>query len=190
MFGMLYWKQSLEKKLILCLIGILMIGSHNLLAQGKIIFFNVSQGKLIQAKIGDQLSVVYKGYLGQTETYKNTLTEIKDSSFVLGMPASVLNPNQSSQELQHKEIRYADVIAFRRIGLGRVMLKTSLSLSATIGTIILLKNLYAQNKVSDLGKIGISIGVGLGLNALINMAMPDKPNHKMKEGWEIRVLKD
>jgi hypothetical protein len=61
---------------------------------------------------------------------------------------------------------------------------------ATVGTILVLKQLYAQNNVSDLGKIGISIGVGLGLNRLINIALPDKPNHKMKDGWEIKPIKD
>jgi hypothetical protein len=82
------------------------------------------------------------------------------------------------------------VIAFRRSGLGRTMLKSTLTIGSAVGSFILLNSLYGRNNISDFGKIGISIGIGLSLSMIINLALPDKPNHKMEEGWEIKILKD
>ncbi|MDZ4669013.1 MAG: hypothetical protein SGJ00_14190 [bacterium] len=158
-------------------------------AQNKILFLNPVQGKIIKAKEGDQLSVLYRGYLGQTEYFKNTLTEIKDSSFVLGIQFG-LNPAAVGQTFQYKEIKYTDIVAFRRSSLGRTLLKSGLSLGAVITSILLLNRMYTQSEISDFGKIGISFGVGIGVNLLINLAIPDKPKHKVSEGWQINPIKE
>ncbi|MCF8445445.1 MAG: hypothetical protein K9H61_00505, partial [Bacteroidia bacterium] len=135
-----------------------------------------------------------KGYLGQTEYFKNTLTEIKDSSFVLGVPIFRRNGgnmgNEIDQQFQCKEIRYLDVIAFRKASIGRNVFKSTLTLGAAVGTVFLFDKLYQKNQVSTFAKIGISIGVGLSLNYLINLAIPEKPNHKMTDGWQINPLKE
>jgi hypothetical protein len=168
--------------------------SANLLGQNSLIFLNPSQGKLIKAKEGDILSIRYKGYLGQTEYFKNTLTEIKDSSFVLGVPIFREHGgnlgNGMDQPFQCKEIRYIDVVAFRRAGIGRNVLKSTLTLGVAVGSVLLFDKLYQKNQVSTFAKIGVSIGVGISLNYLINLALPEKPNHKMTDGWQINPLKE
>jgi hypothetical protein len=162
---------------IICLLFM----SKLLLAQEHIVFIQQQNGKIIQAKLGDQLSIKYRGYLGQTETFKQTLTAINDSSFVLGFQFL-------GQELNaYKKIKYQDIIAFRRIGLGRTILKTSLSLGSAVGLILLLDRTY-KNETFNLGlggRIGLSVGLGMGMSLLINGILPEKPNHFVKDGWQI-----
>lgn len=191
---MCHWESFAQKKyfcLVLLFVGLV---PANLLGQNSLIFLNPSHGKLIKAKEGDVLSIRYKGYLGQTEYFKNTLTEIKDSSFVLGVPIFRRNGgnmgNEIDQQFQCKEIRYLDVIAFRKASIGRNVFKSTLTLGAAVGTVFLFDKLYQKNQVSTFAKIGISIGVGLSLNYLINLAIPEKPNHKMTDGWQINPLKE
>lgn len=175
--GQLYIKSRIK------IIGIfyLLFCANALFAQEHIMFIQEQKGKVIQAKLGDQLSVKYRGYLGQTESFKQTLTEIDDSSFVLGFQFL-------GQELNaYKKIKYEDIIAFRRISLGRTILKTSLSLGSAVGVILLLDRTY-KNEAYSLGlggRIGLSVGLGLGMNLLINGLLPDKPKYQVKEGWQI-----
>ncbi len=165
----------------------------NLAIAQKIVFIHAGDGKIIEAKEGDVLSIQYRGYLGQTETFKNTLTSIKDSSFVLGI--DLIDPSspmamKMGQQMQAKEIRYADVMAFRRMSVGRVFLKSTLTTGAAIGTILVLSSLYKSNNISDMGKIGISLGAGLSVNALINLILPERPKYRMSAGWQINPIKE
>jgi hypothetical protein len=190
---MCHRKSNTQAKKGFAILICLLISVSQLAAQNKIIFINSTQGKLIRAKEGDMLSLKYKGYLGQTETFKNTLSFIGDSSFTIGIPMMSANGilgNNIEKQFQYKEIRYQDILAFRRSSVGRTLLKSSLSLGAAIGSFLLLNSMYERNNVSDFGKIGISIGIGLTLNMVINLSLPDKPNHKMEEGWEIKVIKE
>lgn len=170
-------------KRVIIVFGFLVCWIATSYAQEQILFVNQAKGKVFQAKLGDQLSIKYRGYLGQTETFKQTLTEINDSSFVLGYAflGSALIPN--------KEIKYTDIIAFRRIGLGRVILKTTLSLGTAVGVILLLDRTYKSNDFSLAGKFGISFGVGLGVNLLLNGLLPDNPKYQTKEGWQIYPIR-
>ena len=176
---MCYWKLCFNRKLIFLLWTCLMHHPAKLLAQEQMVFIYQEKGKIIQAKLGDQLSIKYRGYLGQTEYFKQTLTEIKDSSFVLGY--SFLGP----ELLPNKEIKYSDIIAFRRIGLGSVVLKTTLSLGSAVGVILLLDRTYKNKEFSMAGRIGISAGLGIGLNLIINSIFPEKPKYHVKDGWRI-----
>lgn len=192
MFKMRHWKSLIKTSKCTCLLVAFICLTQMLYAQ-RIVFINAGNGKLIEAKEGDVLSIQYHGYLGQTETFKNTLTEIKDSSFVLGI--QLMDPNnpmanKMGQQMQMKEIRYCDVVGFRRMGIGRVLLKSTLTTGAAIGTILVLNALYRDNAISDFGKIGISLGVGLSVNTLINLLLPERPNHFMQEGWQINPLKE
>jgi hypothetical protein len=186
-------KSFTQAQKITAIIIYMLLLASGIFAQNQIVFINPSQGKLIKAKEGDMLSIRYTGYLGQTETFKNTLTFVSDSTFTLGIPMmgtnGLFSPNLEKQ-FMFKEIRCQDVIAFRRSGLGRTMLKSTLTIGSAVGSFILLNSLYGRNNISDFGKIGISVGIGLSLSMIINLALPDKPNHKMEEGWEIKILKD
>ncbi|MCG9881198.1 MAG: hypothetical protein MH472_11420, partial [Bacteroidia bacterium] len=172
-------RQSDIKVRVIFLSLVLSFGTlFSCLAQDKIVFKNNVSGKVIKARLGDQISVRYKGYLGQTESYKHTLTEIYDSSFVLGV--NFMGPDLS----QAKEIQYKDIIAFRRMSLGRVFLKSTLSLGSAVATIIVLDRLYKEQSLSFGQRIGVSLGVGLGVNILINAILSEKPKYQVKDGWE------
>ncbi|MCE2740213.1 MAG: hypothetical protein LW669_01870 [Sphingobacteriales bacterium] len=176
---MCHWRLYFKNRIIFILFVLLLSEPKSLLAQEQIVFFHEQKGKIIQAKLGDQLSIKYRGYLGQTENFKQTLTEIKDSSFVLGY--SLLGPDI----LLYKEIKYSDILAFRRIGLGSVILKTTLSLGSAVGAIFLLDRTYKNNDFNLAGRIGISVGLGVGMNLIINSIFPDKPKYQVKEGWKV-----
>lgn len=174
-----------EKHLILLFLLVFNLVSITSSGQNVILFMNTKSGVVLKAKPGDQISVLYKGYLGQTEYYKHTLFEIKDSTFILGNPLQ----GKGSQSLlpAYKEIKYSDVIAFRRMGIGRTLLKSTLSLGAAIGTLLVLDRLYTNNQVNNFAKIGISMGVGLGLRFGIDALLPEKPKYFIKDGWELKA---
>jgi len=176
-------KLYFKSRLIIYTLFWLLVSTTAAFAQEQSIFIQQQKGKVIQAKLGDQLSIKYRGYLGQTETFKQTLTEINDSSFTLGY--SFLGPEITT----YKEIKYADIISFRRIGLGRVILKTTLSLGTAFGVIWFLDRTYKNNDYSLGGRIGISVGVGVGMNLLINALLPEKPKYNVKDGWQIYPIK-
>ncbi len=161
--------------------------------QSSLLFLNPQQGKLKTANYGDQLSIRYRGYLGQTEQYKNTLSEITDSSIILGFYMPDLKPGTTDKlgklGLSHKEILLRDVVAFRRISPGRNLLKSSLSLGSALGAIFLLNSLYQSNQFSTGFKFGISLGIGLGTNFLINQLLPETPKYKMIDGWKVESVK-
>jgi hypothetical protein len=185
-------KSSVKTKNIIKTIVVLILLISSVNAQ-QIVFINPEKGKIIHVNEGEILSVRYRGYLGQTEYFKNTLTEIRDSSFILGFPlgnGSGLLGAKIDQQMQIKEVKYADIIAFRRISVGRNIIKSTLTTGVAIGSFLLLSKLYEGNKISNFGKIGISLGVGLSINMLINIALPDKPKHQIKDGWQIKNLKE
>lgn len=187
------WKPITKTRKGCYLLILTFIISSIAFSQSSILFIQPNQGKLIKAKPGDQLSISYKGYLGQTETYINILTEISDTTFVLGFIGnqnSFFKLNQSGINNSCKEIKYSDIIAFRKSGPGRTLLKSTLAFGGAIGSILILNRLYKQNEISDFGKIGISLGVGIGINMLINLALPNKPIHQVVDGWQINPLKE
>lgn len=173
-------RQSNTKiRLIVFFIYLVLAPLHSCWAQDYIIFENKRSGKIIKARLGDQIHVKYRGYLGQTESFKHTLTEINDSNFMLGI--DYLGENLSN----YKIIQYKDIVAFRRMSIGRVFLKSTLSIGSAIGTILVLDRLYKEQSLSFGQRIGVSLGVGLGVNILINALLPENPNHWVKDGWEI-----
>ena len=193
MFVMRYRKPFIKTSKRSYLLVLFFFFTFALFAQNSILFINASEGKIIKAKVGDQLSISYRGYLGQTETFLNTLTQVNDSTFVLGKIET--NTKQffgktSNKPIAYKEIKYSDVIAFRRSSPGRVILKATLTLATAVGSILLLDRLNESSELSDFGKIGVSLGIGLGINMLTNLAMPDNPKYKLSDGWQINPVKE
>ncbi len=167
--------------------------SVSVYGQTSLLFFNAQQGKIKRTNFGDQLSIQYKGYLGQPENFKHTLSEITDSSVILGyyFPENTFGSSgkMRSLGLVHKEILLRDITAFRRMSPARGLLKSTLSLCTAIGTIFLLNNLYQNNQYSTSARIGISLGVGLGTNFLVSLCMPENPKYKMIDGWKVETVK-
>ncbi|MDP1726435.1 MAG: hypothetical protein Q8M15_06595 [Bacteroidota bacterium] len=179
-------------KNLLFVICILM-GSVSLYGQNSLLFINPVQNKLIKAKIGDQLSLQYYGYLGQTEYFKQSISLITDSSVILGVYFPQLSDEQSrkigSIGFTHKEILLKDITMFRKMGVGRTLIKATLGLGTAFTSIYLLNRFYEQNRYSTPAKFGISIGVAIGTTALINFCFPDRPKYKIKDGWKVESLK-
>lgn len=171
----------------------ILMGSTGLKAQNLLLFTNPAQNKIIKAKIGDQLSLQYYGYLGQTEYFKQSISLITDSSVILGVYFPRLSDEQSrkigSIGFTHKEILMKDIIMFRKMGAGRTLIKATLGLGAALTSIYLLNRFYEQNKFTTAAKFGISIGAAIGTTTLINLVFPDKPKYKIKDGWKIEILK-
>ncbi len=171
----------------------ILTGSIGLKAQNSLLFQNPAQNKLIRAKVGDQLSLQYYGYLGQKEYFKQTISVITDSSVILGVYFPSLSDEQSrkigSIGFTHKEILIKDITIFRKMGAGRTLIKATLGLGAAFTSIYLLNRFYEQNKYSTPAKFGISIGVAIGTSAFINFCFPDHPKYKIKDGWKIEILK-
>lgn len=172
---------------ILLIIGL--FAANKVLAQDKLIFINPTLGKLIEAKQGDYLIIKYKGYLGQTEFYKQSLLEIKDSSFVIGM-FGFSEGSIFERENPYKEIKFRDVEAFRRRSVGASVSKSLLGLGAAVGSILVLDQLYENRNYSTLANLGISLGIGLSINFGLNLLFPEKPKYQMKEGWYIESVKN
>lgn len=184
---MCIWKSLIKKKIVyLIFLGLVLNLTQNAKAQ-QILAINTNTGKIYSMGIGDVLSVQYKGYLGQNERFKSTIYAISDSSVFLGIPSKLLEKVTNESQFI-KEIRYRDIIGFRKIGLGRQILKNTLTLGSAVGSIYLMNQLYRKNQISDIGKIGISLGVGIGINQLLNFVFPESPNIWTKDGWEIKKI--
>lgn len=183
MSAMHLWKLSFAAGLCL------LIHSANLKAQVLLEFYQPATGKVIPVKAGDQLNLSYQGYLGQTEVFKSALTAVTDSTVVLGLgllkPERV-NDEKVRQALMSKEIRLTDIIAFRRMSTGRVLLKSVLTTGAVVGSVLLLSDLYRNSDYTDLQKLGLSVGTGIGINIAIQVLLPEHPKYRMSGGWMVR----
>ena len=159
-------------------------------AQREIVFSNPASGKVILAHPGDQLALVYKGYLGREELFKQMIFDITDSSVFLGIDPSIFPAAFTKDPRKHgrvyKEILFRDVISFRRISAARSLLKASLTTGAAVGSIFLLNSLYKSSTMSDLTRIGISLGVAFGSAIIINAIFPEKPRYLVEDGWSIK----
>ncbi len=154
---------------------------------------NPATGKTIEARQGNWLTVTYKGYLGQTDMYKQTISHVTDSSVFLGLYLPELS-YESQQTLAglglgYREVLLRDILTFRRMSAGRTVLKSFLSFGALVGSIVVLNNLYENSGYSTAAKYGISLGVGLGAKYLVNVLVSDRPKYAVKDGWEIRYLR-
>lgn len=160
-------------------------------AQTGVNFIDSLTGKVIKARQGDYLIIRYRGYLGQTETYKHTLQGSSDSSLLIGLvhPYSPLSVAFSGANNPWKEIKFNDIESFKRRSGGAQFLKSMLGIGAGLGAILMLKNLNEEKKFSNGKNLAISLGVGIGINIGMNLLFSDKPKYKMKEGWRVESVK-
>lgn len=152
-------------------------------------FVNPTKHKIIEIKVGQQLSIKHNGYLGQNEFVKQTITDITDSSITLGIDPEIFGPLkkivENNPKYVYRKILIKDITAFRRITTSRQLLKSALILGNIAGTYILLSNLYKNNSYTITQTFLISAGVGVGTTILINALLPENPKYKMADGWEV-----
>jgi len=143
-----------------------------------------ANGSVIKINPGCRLMLAYKGYNGNLEYYSNIVTAITDSTIILGNKPFFM-PIHPTQLLNNtKEIRYADIIAFRKRSAGGEISKSLLKTGAIIGSIIVLSNLNVRSNYTRLQAFGISFGVGLGINLALNLIFPENANKRVQEGWQ------
>lgn len=163
-------------------------------AQRSLLFFNLQSGKTIQLKVGHRASILYKGYLGQLEFAKETVTDITDTTIVLGvnlaetMPLLAPKPGKSTR-LTYKVIRINDIVGFRRMTLGRQFAKLSLTVVGVVGTFVVF-NQAKMRGVSSFNASLITFGSGLSFLWINNLLLPENIKYYMENGWQVKVLKD
>jgi hypothetical protein len=177
----------------ICLfISFLLILSKSSFAQ-ELVFINQVSGKTIKAKIGDQLSLVYQGYREKSEFYIHDIFAITDSSVFLGIDNRFVPLNRNSKFEKngpsYKEILLKDFVKFRRISVGRKLLKQTLKLGSVIGTFYVISDLIDKNNLTRTQQFLVSIGIGIGITYLVNTALPENPKYFMNEGWIVTTTK-
>ena len=159
-------------------------------AQPNLYFINRAKHKIIEVSIGQQLSIKYKGYLGQTEFVKQTVTDINDSFVTLGVDPEMLGKGfqammSNNPKFIYRKVMIKDILAFRRITAGRQLLKVGLMMGNVAGSYYLLYNLYKKNDFSVGVTFLISFGVSVGTAVVINALLPENPKYQLNEGWEV-----
>ncbi|WP_143525146.1 hypothetical protein [Labilibacter marinus] len=165
---------------LIIIIGLLFIGVQLFSQKTGIIFYNQVEGKSIPFIKGSMIVVEYQGYLKQMELYTNNIIEVNDSTVLIGKARLFAAPTQV------KEIRIEDIKGFRKISAGSLLLKTTLTVGATLGAYYAMRN-YAD-QLSSTEEILYSTAIGLATNISLNKIFPDKKvKYKMKDGWKVFV---
>jgi hypothetical protein len=174
-----------------CLIMLLFGGLYsNCMAQQ--VQFKNEQGQTITIKQGDQISLFYNGYLGQKQYSNVDFLYGTDSSVFVGNSTKSFNEKASDyllmRGLQKKEILFKDIIAFRRISIGRKVLKSTLNLLAISGFAYVLSELAVEEKLNYGQTLLYSIAGGIGITSIINITLPENPKYKMSAGWRVQTI--
>ena len=176
----------------LLVLAIILLTCLDLKAQ-ELVFIQTKTGKTIKAKIGDQLAVTYLGYRNQVEYYSQDIFAITDSSVFLGTDTRFLHPGLKEKFEKngptYKEILLKDLIKFRRISIGRKLLKQTLKLGTAVGTFYLISDMIENNNLKRGQQFLISLGIGIGVTYLVNLALPENPKYEVNNGWIVTVTK-
>lgn len=162
------------------------------LSQPALYFYNAQTNELITAKAGQQLVVLYKGYNGQTEFYKEIITEITDSTLTLGHDFTKTNNfvSISQRKKAHKKgpaykvIAIQDIMAFRRISPTRILSKAGLQIGSVVGLLFLVEDIYESPDISSSNAFFLSFGLGIASRTIINIIFPEDVKYYMSEGWK------
>lgn len=173
------------------LLSLLCFTAIGLYAQKTVRFINTRSHEVIEASIGQTLSVQYLAYNNQLFHFKNVITDITDSSITLG----VINDTQvewvqklsGKYDAPYRIILLKDIVSFRRITAGRIIAKSLLSTSILVATYVGCIDLFRYNKISFWETLGISIGIGVTTTAITAFVLPENPKYKLADGWVIIV---
>lgn len=161
-------------------------------AQKVLQFANATTQQFITVKVGNRVAILYKGYLGQVEFVRETVTEITDSTIVVGtnyaeqFPSLVGKPGKNNK-LTYKVIRIQDIVGFRKIGLGRQLGKLVVSAAGIVGSFYFLRGVYKSN-LSNASTFFISMGTGFCLLAINSILFPENIKYYFAEGWSVQVV--
>lgn len=163
-------------------------------AQPTLVFTQATTNNKIEMKIGHRATILYKGYLGQLETAKETITDITDSTIVLGINMAEVYPRMAARpgknlKTTYKVIRISDIMGFRRMTLGRQMGSLVFKTAGIVGSFYLLRNVYANPSISSGTSFLISIGTGFGILGINGLLFPENIKHYVEDGWSVAVQK-
>jgi hypothetical protein len=165
--------------------------------QPALYFYNAQVNKIIVAKPGDQLVVMYKGYNNQTEFYREIITEITDSTVTLGNNYNHANnfisrgQKRKAEKLgpNFKVIAIKDIVAFRRIGVGSILTKSVLQIGSVLGLVVLAEDVFESSSFSSSEKFLITFGAGLATKVLLTILFPEGVKYQMSDGWQSSSVK-
>lgn len=145
-------------------------------------------------KVGNRASFSYKGYMGQPEFVKETICGITDSTVVLGLSLYESLPQQLTKpgkhpRIVHKVIRIDDIIGFRKMGVGRLVAKSAVSVGGIFASYYLLKDIYTSG-IGAGSSILLSMGVGFGLLGVTEVLFPENIKHYLEDGWQVNVANE
>lgn len=159
----------------------------------QLLFINESLKQAISVKPGQTLALSYKGYNGNLEFAKQTVTDIDDSTITLGVNPEHLSflkrKNGTPLLNQYKVIRIADIQAFRRITVARGLLKSTLRVGMYLGSVVLLYDLSGSANVGPARLFFTSVGLALGSYGLIELILPESTKYTMADGWTVHFAK-
>ena len=145
-----------------------------------IIFFNKEKGKVIQVPRGGMVVLQYQGYLKQMEQETNYLISLNNSTITIG------KPRMFADATDVKKIRIDDINGFRKISAGSQLLKTVLTIGATVGTYYAIRS--NGDNMSYTEQLLYSTAAGLTVRFSLNKIFPEnKIKYNVKEGWQMLV---
>jgi hypothetical protein len=163
-------------------------------AQPTLVFTQASTHKKIEMHIGHRATILYKGYLGQLETAKETITDITDSTIVLGINYAETYPRMAARpgknlRMTYKVIRVSDIVGFRRMTIGRQLGSLAFKTAGIVGSFYLLRNVYANPSISAGNAFLISLGTGFSILGINSLLFPENIKYYMEDGWSVAVQK-
>lgn len=175
------------------LILLLLFFQLELRAQHHLYFFNKQENKMIEVIPGQTLALLYSGYMGQTEFAKNVVTEITDSTVVLGHHPDRMSPwfKQRAEKktlkngAAYKVVRIKDIKGFRRITNGRQVLKTLTQTASIVGLFYLAGSVYRSPDISTGNAFLISFASGIGTSVIINVLFPENIKYHVGNTWQV-----
>ena len=178
------------KKILFGCLFILFFNAQNY-AQKTLLFLNTKTNKAIEVSEGQTLSVQYRGYNNQIYHFKNMVSEINDSTILLGN-MSEEQPAWSQKlsrkfEPNYRIIAIKDIVTFRRITIGRSLGKSLLTTSVMLGEFFGTIDLFRNNQLGTWETVTLSLGIGLATSLINAFVLPDYPKNKIKDGWIITV---
>jgi hypothetical protein len=184
---MRYWSSLF----VAIIFSILVVVPANSSAQ-QLLFYHVEKQKTIVVRPGNTLAISYTGYNGVREYVKLTVTDLTDTAIVFGIKSERLpffsNLKDGKHINSYKIVNYTDVVAFRRITLGRQVLKTTLRMALIAGTYSLVYETTRNTDMSSGNIFLLSLGLGVAGNTAINLLLPDQVKHNIVDGWKLQYV--